>query len=557
MREHLAKLSIFAFISLLTLGIVLGVLSFYPVDGVGKSSQVIIDDSFTLSSHETYRQGLGSFYGDENISIIINSSPEFPLNFTLLTYNGPQYNITFSRNISYTFPAGADYYEASFNTNAPTKQITLQVSVLSPTVTYPFSWLTTPAKALFFFSWIALLLIILKPELKKSSQSPMQDIISLPNLNSKNTRKLQILVLLSLLFWLALLVVNTYPLGTLENWYTDSARNSYSANLFTKVGFSIFNTPLGQLSSSDSSAFKFVTWPEMPHLYPIGSVFLYLPFGALLESNFSQSFVLKLEIALFLLVSHLCLYWFVKRFWQQDLNSILKAIGTYFFYIVLIIYAANGQFESVAFLFSLLSLAMFLEKRYDFFLLFIAISATIKYQAAIFLVPLVLLGLLRLLHASPIKAIFKNKAILIATGLVAVDLFTAYLGLPFLMNARPELVMNVANAFSRHAQASWGLQVLAVLIVLIGTLSSTLYLLHKNRGMSFFTLFLLLPCLTMPYFQQWYFPFFFIYLLIPQQKHSLQLILLWLILLMIVLSFGGLSYNPLAIIDKIRQAIPF
>ena len=91
--------------------------------------------------------------------------------------------------------------------------------------------------------------------------------------------------------------MNTYPLATFENWYTDSARNTYSANLFTKVGFSVFDTPLGRLSSGDASFYKFVTWPEMPHLYPLGSVFLFLPFGWLLEQGVSQALVFKLEIA--------------------------------------------------------------------------------------------------------------------------------------------------------------------------------------------------------------------------------------------------------------------
>ena len=200
-----------------------------------------------------------------------------------------------------------------------------------------------------------------------------------------------------------------------ENWYTDSAQNSYSANLFTKVGFSIFNTPLGHLSSSDFSFYKFVTWPEMPHLYPLAVSFcICLLERCLNPALLNLSCLIKLEITLFLVVSHLCLYWFLKRFWNQDLHSILKALGIYIFYIVLIIYAANGQFESVALLFSMLALAMFLDKRYDMFLLLIAISATIKYQAAIFLIPLRQVGLLRLFHNSSLSAILKNKAILVA-----------------------------------------------------------------------------------------------------------------------------------------------
>ena len=116
MRQSSGNLLLFGFLTLLVLSIVLGIMSFYPSAGVGKSSKVIIDDSFNLTANETFRQGIGSFYGDENISLAISSSDaNFLLNFTLLTYNGPQYNITFAGEINYTFPACADYYEAVFH----------------------------------------------------------------------------------------------------------------------------------------------------------------------------------------------------------------------------------------------------------------------------------------------------------------------------------------------------------------------------------------------------------------------------------------------------------
>jgi hypothetical protein len=59
----------------------------------------------------------------------------------------------------------------------------------------------------------------------------------------------------------------------------------------------------------------------------------------------------------------------------------------------------------------------------------------------------------------------------------------------------------------------------------------------------------------MPYFQPWYLPFFFVYPLLPQSKRSLQVTLVWLFFITFVLSFGGLSYNPLAIIDNIRRIL--
>ncbi len=95
------------------------------------------------------------------------------------------------------------------------------------------------------------------------------------------------------MFWFFLLAVNSNPLATFENWYTDHARDSYVSSLFLKDGFSVFDEPLGKLASLDNSYYKFVTWPEMPHLYPLGSIFLFLPFGVLLQNGVDADFGLQ------------------------------------------------------------------------------------------------------------------------------------------------------------------------------------------------------------------------------------------------------------------------
>ncbi len=552
-----SKVFLFAALLLLVLSVALAVLSLFPMAEANSRTRVIIDDSFKLTSQETYREGLGSFHGDENISLFISAEGHNPVNFTLLTYGGPRYSNLTTRDINYSFPAGADYYEAVFLANSTTAtEMHFSVSVQQLSTVYPYEWLNLPAKGLFVFSWslVIVALFMTKTGFSKLS-APSGPKSDSPLLSPKNRRILLILLLLSLVFWLLLLAVNTYPLAAFENWYTDSARNSYSANLFTKVGFSIFNTPLGQLSSGDSSFFKFVTWPEMPHLYPVGSVFLYLPFGWLLENGVAQSLVFKLEIAFFLVISHICLYFFLKRFWKQDMAFLLKGAGLYILYVILIVYSADGQFDAVAFLFSLVAIVMFLEERYDFFLLFVAISATFKYQGGIFLLPLIMVSLLKLLQQSKPIDILKNKAVLTAFGLAVVDLFTAYLSAPFLLNVRPEFIMNGINAFSPHAQIPWWLQSFGVLLTLMVTAVVAVYLLDKSRVISLFAIFSLLPCFTMPYFQPWYLSFFFVYALIPRQKRTLEVTMVWLIFMMIVLSFGGISYNPVQILDNVRKIL--
>jgi hypothetical protein len=246
---------------------------------------------------------------------------------------------------------------------------------------------------------------------------------------------------------------------------------------------------------------------------------------------------------------------FLKRPWNQNLSLALKALSVYLLYIVLVVYSANGMFDTVAFLFTLAAVGMFLEKRFDLFLLFGAVSLTFKYQAGIFLLPLVLVSLVQLLQQTKLSVLFRNKAVLAAVGLAAVNLFTAYLSFPFLAGTKPEFIMNGVNAFSPHAQVPWMLQAFAVLLTLFVTLVCAVYLLNRCRLVSLFMVFSLLPCFTMPYFQPWYLPFFFVYLLFPKEKRALEVTVIWVVFMAIVLAFGGLAYNPVTLLDNIRRVL--
>jgi len=560
------KLLLAALIVLFVSSIFLAVVSFFTVETSESQSNLIISESFKLTPNETYRQGLGSFHGGENISITVKSQGSGNFNLTLLTYGGPRYKNDSITGVTYTFTAGSDYYEVSFSANPTTsRDVQLEVSVQKTLVYSPFSWLAPIAKTLFSASG-GLLLSILVLESKNGKFE--QSIQRLYTLSQRDYRRLQLFLLFSLLFWLSLLVINNYPLATFENWYTDHVRNSYSAHLFTKFGFSLFDTPLGELSSCDNSFFKFVTWAEMPHLYPLGSVFLFLPFGWLLESGVLQTIVFKLEISLFLVISHICMYLFLKSYWthevsfsfiknpwKQNFSLALKVVSVYLLYIALVVYSANGMFDTVAFLFTLIAVRKFFEKRFGLFLLFGAVSLFFKYQAGIFLFPIVLTSIVQLLQQVKPQILLRNKAVLFAAILAGFSAFTAYLSLPFLVSVKPEFIMNSVNAFNLHAQITWALQASAVLLTILVTLVCAVYLLNRNRLVSSFMFFSLFPCLAMPYFQVWYLPYFFIYLLFPKEERTLEITVIWVVFMAIVLSFGGFAYNPLTLLENIRRMI--
>jgi hypothetical protein len=293
----------------------------------------------------------------------------------------------------------------------------------------------------------------------------------------------------------------------------------------------------------------------MPHLYPLGSIFLFLPFGVLLQKGFDPSLIYKIEIAIFLVFATVCLYFFLKNFLKKDMALLLKLIGIYIIYVSLIIYAADGMFDSVAFLFSMFALTMFMTERYDYFFLLIAVSLFFKYQAGIFLLPLIFVGLIKLFQTNKLSSLLRNKAVIAGVIFGFASIFTAYLSAPYLLATGPQLIMNGINAFSSNTQVSWGLQSFSVLLTLAVTLAYAVYMLNKNSLLSLSALFLLLPSFMLPYFQNWYIPFIFIYALIPQQKKELEITMVWLIFMIFMLSFGGISFNPMQILNGLEHLV--
>jgi|GEM_PF-650699 hypothetical protein len=585
-KVNAARIILYAAIVVLVLSVVLTVASLYPVATGQTQSVVRVNDSFNLSVNEIWRQGLGNFHGGENVSIQVESPVAFCKNFSIVAYSGLRFNNSLTSGFVYNFTAGADYYEAVFQNASQRGLINFKVTVEQPQVSLPFSWLTTPAKILFFVSLATAVLVLLKQALPSGAKLALSRPV-LPSLSKTGKQRLLLLVVLSLVCWLAVLALNSNPYASFENWYTDHPRHSYTASLFLKDGFAVFSQPLGNLASQDNSPFMFVTWPEMPHLYPLGSIFLFMPFGALLQSGVVPVLVYKLEIALFLVFAHVCLFFFLSRYWKQDLFSpsdlrgwkeklrqlakkagwsqkkielgehtefFIKLVGVYVIYTTLIVYAADGMFDSVAFVFGLFAVTVLAVGRYDAFFLLIGVGVFFKYQTAIFLMPLIIYSVVMLVRTQKLGSL-KNKLFLAGAAFMVASGFTAVLSAPYLVATRPELVMNSISAFMPNAQIPWSLQSFAILLTLAATLVYVLYMHKRNPLMSLSALFLLVPSFLLPFFQNWYIPFIFVYVLVPQRKGEIVATMIWVIFLIVVLSFGASAFNPVGIIDNFRQTL--
>lgn len=548
MRRSGLKSSLLRILEMLLLvSVILCLLSLYPLQNNINEKRMIIDDSFRLTSNEVLHYGLGAFRGGENISILIEKQTMTPVNFSVVTYGKVHFMQEVGKSLNYSFVASTDYYEAYFEAGPQTNdRVSFKVLVESLEESSPFAFLSLPAKLSFFFSWL-LLCFMLVVCIHRSSPKPLLNRI-LP----KNNHVLILFTLLSLLFWCIILSINNHQLGTLENWYSDHARNPYSTMLFLKFGLRVFSSPLSQLSSLDFSPYKFVTWPEMPHLYPAGSFCIFFPFGFMLENGFSTIVIFKSEILLFVVVAHCCLYLFLKHFWELNSNFALKMLAIYIFYAVLVVYAANGMFDAFALLFSLVAALLFLREKPAASILFFTLSTTLKYQAGIFLFPIALLSLMQLLKTG--KKSFKDWKLAVSFGLLTVDIYTAFLSAPALFNARSQLIMNPINLFNMHSQISWCIQCVLVLLAFTVTMM-TVNMLEQNKALQFLLVFSLFPCFLMPYFQPWYLPFFFVYTLLSQNRRELNITLVWVIALSLILSLGGLSFNPLQVFNNIIAAL--
>ena len=561
MKRTKNKIALFACIIVLALSVVLAVVSLFP----GGSRSYALDSTFTLTPGETYEQGLGVQNG-ENVTLWVQSPAAFQVNLTLIKPETVDFAINniytayskiIKTNFNYTFIAAGSSYEAVFISGASNAEVVnFHFSVQRPIENvYPYSWLSQASKIMFFASLALTVLLILRMVISSPVTSKKA---ILPSLTKKQLRYLIILLLVSTVIWFSILALNKNQLATLASWYTDDARDSYVSSLFLKDGFSVFSQPLGKLASLDASPYKFVTWPETPHLYPLGSIFLFLPFGVLLQSGINSALIYKVEIGIFIAFATVGVYFFLKYYLQKDMALILRLLGVYLIYVSLVVYAANGEFDSVAFLFCLFAIFMFVAERYDYFFLLFAVSFFFKYQTGIFLLPLVLVGVIRLFQDNGPRKLATNKVVLAGVIFGVISLYTAFLSAPYFLKTTPQLISNGINIFSNNQLIPWSLQALSIFVTLTVTLAYVLYMLNKNNLLSLSALFLLLPSFLLPYFQIWYMPFIFVYALIPQRRNELEATTLWLGFLVVILAVSGSNYEPVPLIAHYLQMhIPY
>ena len=225
-------------------------------------------------------------------------------------------------------------------------------------------------------------------------------------------------------------VIVAYPdnaYGTLENQYTDHLRHQRYGEEFLRSGLAIYTEPAGSLQRLPGEDDRTYIWPAVSYPYPLGTLLLHLPAGvATYRLGTDPILVNRGLIALYVTLAHLCLYVFARGFFARGEagNPFLGLWVVGIFWVSMVMWSLNGQFEALPLLLVLLASRSYWRGRYDISVALIGGALLFKYQAALF-APLLISMLWRRAAEHPRALLNWGTAVLGVA--VAADLFTSAL----------------------------------------------------------------------------------------------------------------------------------
>jgi len=519
---------------LFILGIAISVFSSIPVRrGHTCIQRIIINEQIKMSPKEQRRYCLGFFEKNCNISIRVYEKTGKPVIYEVIIYNGLIISNISSIAPESSFRTNNNYYElVLINNSTNYLEIYLNATAEEPYLEYPYWHISWIGKNLLLIGGLG---FVIQTLWLKHDESLLTEVAF--SRKPHMAKFLLAATISSFLFWSLIITLPSFSSLGLENWYTDHIRHSYTAFLFLKYHFSVFSVPLGSLANNDDSFFKFITWAKMPHLYPLGSIALFLPFGIPLQFGVPSELIFKLEIATFVFFGHVCIYLFGKMLLENGyMHKITKIAVFSFFYYIVVLYSLNGMFDSIPVLFSILALSNLIKKRYEASFLFLSIGFLFKYQVAIFLLPLFLINFLNIFTKKDLLSILRNAKITAAFLFIAVSSVSLIESLPYILNVRENLIMNPLYLFRLPVNVSWVYHLFALSVVLIFSFLCVFFSFKRNRTFSAFISYLLLPFVSLPYFQPWYFMYVPLPALLIKDKRFSALFVVWLVTIALLIA---------------------
>lgn len=329
-----------------------------------------------------------------------------------------------------------------------------------------------------------------------------------------------LLLLASLVYFGLGVMGNKSMSATAEPQYVDHLRHQRYAWELLDSRFDIprlYRTPMKDLPRPVS--WDGYIWIESSYAYPFGALLFFTPF-ALLSYNFQPlaSLIAKLLVFLLILIAHFDTYIYYKVILEEKDKigaRILRLATVVIFYLILVMWSINGQYEAVPLLFALLAGWAYQRHKIRLAIAFLAAAFFVKYQALVLLPLLVLLfrevtvadrriwlagvgQFLRKLPATP--ALF-------AIVVLGVDAFTVLLSLPF-MPQKPGLSGTPISILHLVPPDGMAVRVLALWVL---TLAVGAYLLFKREYLFAASVLFLLAALSVQNIVQgWYVVWLFV-----------------------------------------------
>jgi hypothetical protein len=151
--------------------------------------------------------------------------------------------------------------------------------------------------------------------------------------------------------WLAVAVVLVVPLFKVPRYsvaplYTDHMRHAYAAWALLNIGPEVFTTPISQWNFGASH--PFVSWPTLPHLYPIGSLVLFMPFGVTINLGLVPEPLVNISMVMLFGVFGVVASWLLYQTLRDSYEPILLGIVLLMVVPSYVFWGLNGFFDTIA-----------------------------------------------------------------------------------------------------------------------------------------------------------------------------------------------------------------
>ena len=151
--------------------------------------------------------------------------------------------------------------------------------------------------------------------------------------------------------WLAVGVVLAVPLfnsptHSLDPLYTDHRRHAYAAWTLLNIGTDVYTTPIAQWSSG--ALRPFISWAPIPHLYPIGSLLLFLPFGVVNNIGLLPEAVVNASMTGLFGVAGVGVTWLLYQLLSESYSPVLVGSILVLAAPLSVFWGVNGFFDTVA-----------------------------------------------------------------------------------------------------------------------------------------------------------------------------------------------------------------